>query len=54
MKIYVVLQSNRYTDYEFCGVYLTKEKAQQRVDQILKDNGKTEDGLYIEEYDQLD
>ena len=51
MKVYVVLQSNTYTEYEFCGVYATREKAQQRLEEILAEYNGSDDGLYIEEYD---
>jgi len=51
MKVYVVLQSNTYTEYEFCGVYATREKAQQRLEEILSETTNIDDGLYIEEYE---
>jgi hypothetical protein len=51
VKVYVVLEQNQYTDYEFCGVYTSEEKAQERINEIIKDNPGAEEGLYIEEID---
>lgn len=50
MKVYVLLQENVYTDYEFCGIFSTREKAQQKIDDILAEYER-EEGLYIEEFE---
>lgn len=53
MKVYVVLESNKYTEYDFCGVYATLEKAEIRINEIVETNGidREESGLYVEEID---
>ena len=53
MIVYVVLEDNNYTEYDFCGVYATFEQANARIDEIVKDNGWHEEnrGLYIQEVD---
>lgn len=49
MKVYVLLENNSMTDYEYCGVFSTEEKAQSRMDEIIKEVPKTENNLYIQE-----
>lgn len=49
MKVYVVLQINEYTEYEFCGVYGTREQAEKRISEIVSEHNVEFDSLYIEE-----
>ena len=51
MKVYILLESTSYSDYEFCGVYATREIAQKRLDEIVKEFPRQKDSLYIEEYE---
>ena len=51
MKVYVVLEQNECTDYNFCGVYKSKEKAEERISEIIKDHPNAIEKLYIEEYE---
>jgi len=51
MKVYVILESTSYSDYEFCGVHATREQAQKRLDEIVKEIPRQKDNLYIEEYE---
>ena len=50
MKVYVVLEQNECTDYNFCGVYKTKEEAEERINEIIKEHSNAIEKLYIEEY----
>jgi len=47
IKVYVVLKS---TTYEFFGVFATKAKAQQKIEETLAKNEEVGRSLYIEEY----
>jgi hypothetical protein len=49
MEVQVVLEQDEYTDYNYCGVYGTKEKAQERIDEIVKDHLSAEERLYIQQ-----
>jgi hypothetical protein len=49
MKVYVVLESNEYTEYDYCGVYATQEKAEERIDEIVKEFPSAKDNLYFQE-----
>jgi hypothetical protein len=49
MKVYVVLEITKYTDYNYCGVYGTQEKAEQRINEIVKEFGTDRYSLYIED-----
>lgn len=49
MKVYVVLEQNSYTDYEYCGVFKTKEQAKKRIEEIIKEHPSAKDKLYIQE-----
>lgn len=51
MKVYVLLESNSFTDYEFCGVFATREQAQLRLEEIVKELPRQRDSLYIEDYE---
>ena len=51
MKVYVVLEQTSYSDYEFCGVHGTREQAQKRLNEVVKEIPRQKDNLYIEEYE---
>jgi hypothetical protein len=48
MKVYVVLQITDYSEFEFCGVYSTEQKAQKRIDDIVFEFGVDPERLYIQ------
>jgi len=50
MTVFVLLEMNSYTDYEFCGVFATRAQAQKRFDEIVEEIPRQRDSLYIEEY----
>lgn len=52
MKVYVVLESSGSSEYEYCGVYATKEQAENRIKEIQEITIK-ELNLYVEEIDLL-
>lgn len=51
MIVYILLESTISTDYEFCGVFATKEQAQARLNELIKEIPRLKDSLYIEEYE---
>jgi hypothetical protein len=52
MKVYVVLESTRHCEHEYCGVYSTLELAEKRIKDI-KEMSTRELKLYVQE-DDLD
>ena len=51
MKVYVILEQNEYTDYEFCGVYGTIEEVKVRIANLVNEFSIKEENLYWEEYE---
>jgi hypothetical protein len=51
MKVFVILQQNKYTDYEFCGVTLTREEAEEKINTIVDEFPVNNDEFYINEYE---
>jgi hypothetical protein len=51
MKVFIVLEQNENTDYEFCGVYGNREKAEKRIDEIVAEFKTDIEKFYIEEYE---
>lgn len=49
MKVFVVLEMNGHSDYNYCGVYSSNEKAEQRIEEIVKAFNKDSDNFYIQE-----
>jgi hypothetical protein len=49
MKVFVVLEQNEYTHHDFCGVFNTKEKAEQKIDEIVKEFKVDMEKFYIDE-----
>jgi len=49
MIVYVVLERNRNTDFEYCGVYGTREQAENRIEELIKEFSLDINNLYIEE-----
>ena len=51
LKIYVVFAAYDYEGEVLCGIYWTREAAQQRIDQMASKNvHKYADDIYIIEY----
>jgi hypothetical protein len=54
MKVYIVLERNSNTDYDYCGVYKTQEQAEKRIQEIAKDCPPIKEALYIQEEELRD
>ncbi|WP_432402187.1 DUF7336 domain-containing protein [Wukongibacter sp. M2B1] len=49
MKVYVVLEINEHTEYEYCGVFGTGKQAEDRIEEIVKEHNVDKEQFYIEE-----